>query len=143
LAASLLNLDDYEVVAGISPLGKSSKVPAIYEQIISRFVGQMNRKPMAAIAPGHENWPEWAQEAVAAARLAPSARNAQPWHFDWDAHDLFMTHPSTSNLDLEHKFRLDLGIARLHINLSLNDHGYSAEWSHLDHGYQVRVSRIQ
>lgn len=140
--ADLLELGPDEVVAGLCPLGYAKEIPALSERVISGFLGQMNRKTMSVLAPGYDNWPDWAQEAVAAARLAPSARNLQPWRFGWDNLDLRLTHIPPKNEEQERKFRLDLGIARLHVNLSLHDHGYQAKWQSLDNGYLARVSRL-
>ena len=70
------------------------------------------------------NLPEWKRCAVACARMAPSAINAQPWSFDTDGPGIGVENASW-NFGWG---RLDCGIAMLHIELGAAHCGVRGEW---------------
>ncbi len=130
-AAALTPLAPHERIAGISPVGYPLGSRTVAEHAFSVLLGSRKRLPFPILAPGHPeaNWPEWACRAVEAARLAPSARNRQPWRFSWDGTSLVVCmDPEALAADTpgaeaaDAKCRLDCGIAMLHLELAaLND----------------------
>ncbi|MRR12981.1 nitroreductase, partial [bacterium] len=77
-------------------------------------------------APGHEGWPAWAQSAAAAAQVAPSAMNRQPWRFSFSEAGLLV---STSAVEVPRApKRLDCGIAMLHLELGAFGQGVTGSW---------------
>ena len=81
--------------------------------------------------------PEWQQCAVRCARLAPSARNAQPWEFDIMP-DSIQVSITSGNMGYG---EIDCGIAMLHIELGAAHCGLIGDWI-FDEGYPIfRISR--
>ena len=76
--------------------------------------------------------PEWQQCAVRCARIAPSARNAQPWEFDVINGGIQVAITS-SNMGFS---AIDCGIAMLHIELGAAHCGKIGDWS-FDDGYPI------
>lgn len=69
--------------------------------------------------------PEWKRCALACARRAPSAINAQPWSFDPTGEGIIV-----ENIAWNFGWgRLDCGIAMLHIELGAAHCGVTGEWS--------------
>ena len=126
-AAKLVDLDSDERVAAVSPLGYPVDRPSGTERVMRGVASSHDRKPLDEIAPGHQAWPEWAQTAAAAARLAPSATNRQPWRFSLEGDALVVCRNSRRDLPRTSKW-LDLGIASLHIELGARSHGVIGAW---------------
>ena len=68
--------------------------------------------------------PAWQQQALACARIAPSAVNAQPWRFLVAGEEITVKRAG-SNFGYA---ALDCGIAMLHIELGASHGGVSGEW---------------
>ena len=138
IAQTLHNLQPGEEVIGVSPLGYPKPGKTLTEKMMNLVTGSTNRMHLSKIARGYESWPQWAQQAVASARLAPSARNRQPWRFVWTNQGLTINFEIQDNLDkstfthLENKLRLDCGIAMLHVELSSRNSGIKGRWAFLD-----------
>ncbi|MBO4384130.1 MAG: nitroreductase family protein [Clostridia bacterium] len=77
----------------------------------------------------YKNLPEWQRCAVEAGRLAPSARNAQPWEFDI-LKDLIRVACISRNFGYG---AIDCGIAMLHIELGAAHSGVYGSWKMRDH----------
>ena len=76
--------------------------------------------------------PDWQQCAVRCARIAPSARNAQPWEFDIKEGAVQVAITS-GNFGYG---EIDCGIAMLHIELGAAHHGMIGDWQFND-GFPV------
>ena len=87
------------------------------------------RLSVEKIAPGilDGGWPQWAVSAVQAARLAPSGANRQPWRFRMDGDALVMARADK----LYWTAPIDLGIARLHVELGAQHEGVKGSWTML------------
>ena len=146
IAQTLHNLKPGEKIIGASPLGYPRPKKNVTEKLLDLLTGSKNRLPMSKIARGYESWPQWAQQAVASARLAPSARAHQPWRFAWTNQGLtvsYETHESVNkpnNTDRENGLRLDCGIAMLHVELSSRNSGIKGRWAFLDSPGVARFS---
>ncbi len=78
--------------------------------------------------------PEWQQRALECARLAPSARNAQPWEFVTDENGIAV-YRTNENFGFG---KLDCGIAMLHVELGAAHCGVSGEWEKTEMGNLFR-----
>ena len=76
--------------------------------------------------------PDWQQCAVRCARLAPSARNVQPWEFDI-MDDAIQVAITSGNMGYG---EIDCGIAMLHLELGAAHCGFIGDWS-FNEGYPV------
>jgi nitroreductase len=115
-----------ERVLSITPVGYAPREKTRQEKIMSGVVGSGRRKPLSALLAGRIDAP-WMGAALEAARLAPSARNRQPWRFRIErgavvvaAHGPFS--PSTISK------RLDCGICMLHFELGARAYGVAGKW---------------
>lgn len=127
-------------VFAISPAGHASDRLSAAERLTRQVSGAHRRKPVEVIAPGlDETWPCWARAAVECARLAPSARNRQPWRFRMEGSGLVVSKDSSIELPLVTK-ALDCGIAMLHAELGALAAGVRGSWSdRADAGADVAV----
>jgi len=83
-----------------------------------------NRLPLSELVAGlpGEKWPNWLSMCPAAARLAPSAANRQPWNLNVQDDRVIVyvrTRPLTFNLSQ----RLDCRIAMPHLKAGAVDSG--------------------
>jgi hypothetical protein len=69
-------------------------------------------------------------QALEAARLAPSATNRQPWRFDVDASCITIS-TDKMNVNFGVSKRLDCGIAMLHIEVATLHAGIQGTWEFL------------
>ena len=86
------------------------------------------RLDLARIAPGVESWPDWAQRAAEAVRLAPSGQNRQPWRLRMEGEALVLS------CTTQHPYwtaRIDCGIAALHAELGALRAGVTGTWQRL------------
>ena len=128
-AADHVPLAAGEHVRAVTPVGYGLARPDTEERVITTYVRARTRLDTEKIAPGVAGWPEWAQSAVEAARLAPSGGNKQPWRFsfegDGEAGVLVLTdHPAR----FYWTHRMDCGIAMLHAELGAFHAGTVGAW---------------
>ncbi|MBN2248685.1 MAG: hypothetical protein JW733_08290 [Coriobacteriia bacterium] len=121
----LVGLADGERVHGILALGHATETPSFSERLGRAAMRARKRLPLEKIAPGHEGWPAWAQEAIVAARLAPTGANRQPCRFHMDGDALVMTTAPKPYWTAP----LDRGITMLHAELGAAHAGVSGRWT--------------
>jgi nitroreductase len=129
VAGELADLAHDEHVVAVTPLGYPTPQQAGGERVIRTMVKASARTSVEKLAAGilDGSWPQWAVTAVHAARLAPSGANRQPWRFRLEggtlvlgrAEKLYWTAP------------IDLGIARLHVELGARHEGVTGAWTRL------------
>jgi nitroreductase len=129
VAKGLVDLGDGEEVRAVSPVGHALTEPSNAERWFFGAAREKHRRPIDEIAPGAGSWPEWAQAAVAAVRVAPSAMNRQPWRFREDGGSIVL---SVAGGSLPRLARLDCGIAMLHFELGARGSGCDGTWETLD-----------
>lgn len=119
-------LGEGERVWAASPVGVPTADKSVEERLMAAVARSGTRKGPEEIAPGSGRWPPWAQAGVAAARLAPSAVNRQPWRFAWDGGRVVLSAdgPDTHGIPK----RLDCGIAMLHFELGARAAGQGGRW---------------
>lgn len=126
----LVEVRDGERIYAVSALGQARAEMSAKERLIFRAGHSKTRLPLEEIAPGWAGWPRWARAAVEAARLAPSARNRQPWRFSFAEGHLTL---ATQGLDMTWvPKRLDCGIAMLHAELGAASEGVRGAWELLE-----------
>jgi nitroreductase len=128
-AAGVVELAPGERVVAITPLGYPTDKQPGGERLLRTAVRASARISVEKLAPGILGgaWPLWAVTAVQAARLAPSGANRQPWRFRLDGESLVMSRADK----LYWTAPIDLGIARLHVELGAPHEGVSGAWEEL------------
>jgi nitroreductase len=115
-----------ERVLGITPVGHAGPQKYISERLLSSMVRSRHRKDLDKLIRGGEP-AGWTGKALEAARLAPSARNRQPWRFTVEDRAIIVSEdqrPSPSSISK----RLDCGIAMLHLELGARAAGRTGRW---------------
>lgn len=141
-ARHLTSLAAHERVVAASPLGHPVAETTATERAMSAVALSHRRKPLDEIAPGWQQWPLWAQRAVEAARLAPSATNRQPWRFSLIDGALVASRNSRTDLPRASK-ALDVGIACMHLELGAGLEGVTGTWLRpTDQGRRLEVARF-
>ncbi|MBR4435277.1 MAG: nitroreductase family protein [Clostridia bacterium] len=112
-----IDLDADEKVVAVIAVGKPDDIhAAVGKKSIDRLTG-LERQDYLAL-------PRWQQDAANTARLAPSARNRQPWELDIQNSKIRIISNAT-NFGFGD---VDLGIAMLHIELGAAKHGVYGDW---------------
>jgi nitroreductase len=127
-AGELVALGAGERVTSVTPLGVPLDEFARSERLLRGAVKASARISVEKLAPGilDADWPAWAMSAVQAARLAPSGGNRQPWRFrlEGGAPTLVMSQADKPYWTAP----IDLGIARLHVELGAQHEGVTGAW---------------
>lgn len=121
-----IEIQDEEKVLAVTPVGYAPEGKDRSEKILSRIVRSHRRKPLAALVGG-ETAPPQLEKAFAAARLAPSAQNRQPWRFCIAKNTVIVTTDKSFSTSSISK-RLDCGIAMLHFELGAQTAGVAGMW---------------
>jgi nitroreductase len=117
-----------ERVLAVTPLGYARAGKSAEERLLSGLVQSHRRKSLADLARGYgPSSPPWVHKALAAARLAPSATNRQPWRFTVEENALTISLDAAQDDHLISK-RLDCGIAMLHLELGALAAGVAGQW---------------
>ena len=125
----IVTLRESQAVRAVSPLGHALVEPPRAERVFFGTDKPKARRALDQIAPGHEDWPAWAQAGVRAAQVAPSAMNRQPWRFRLEEGAVVV---STSGIMTPVvSQRLDCGIAMLHFELGVRGEGHDGAWQPL------------
>lgn len=127
---ALVPVSAEERVFAVSALGRALPSPSRKERLLFGAGRDKKRRPLEEIAPGQDAWPGWARAAVAAAQVAPSAVNRQPWRFTLSGEGLLVS-CATPELPRAPK-RLDCGIAMLHAELGAFGEGVTGRWRLLE-----------
>jgi nitroreductase len=133
----LLRLGAGERVPAVSALGHAIGERSLKERVLHATSHRRGLRTLEDLAPGIAEWPGWARAAVAAAQLAPSAMNRQPWRFMLEDGSL-VVHYHGGELPRASK-RLDCGIAMLHAELGAFGEGVRGTWELLP---SPRVARF-
>lgn len=133
VAASGVGTAGHERVLAVTPVGFVPDEYSFEERLMSGFGRHHKRRDIRELTTGlpSDVWPEWVGAALAAARLAPSAVNRQPWRFDVGERKITVSVDNEKDTFGISK-RLDCGIAMLHLELGALYHGVSGMWRFLD-----------
>jgi len=129
VAESIVGAGEKERVFAVTPVGYAIKGLSLGERVQTAFGVFHRRKPLAEMVSGldEKEWPVWIKSALAAARLAPSAVNRQPWRFHVEPNSITVSVDS-SLVEWGISKRLDCGIAMLHIEVAALDCGAKGQW---------------
>jgi hypothetical protein len=119
-----------ERVFAVTPLGYGQREFSAKEKIYIIGAGSRRRKSMENLRRGLPPQP-WQEQALQAARLAPSARNRQPWRFEIAPEAITVRMDSPPD-GVRYPKRLDCGIAMLHLELGARAEGASGRWVFLN-----------
>ena len=126
-----VGLERDERVIAISPCGKARSIPSLTDITFKAISGSSRRRPLKALVKGGRVPPDPWKAVLDAARLAPSARNRQPWRFGVEEGEVtVLTDVVKANEKLSR--RLDCGIAMLHIELGARAAGLGGAWEFLE-----------
>jgi hypothetical protein len=130
--SSMISIKPNEKLLSVSPVGYTLEKWTFGEKMFTRFGAMHQRKPLSAMVTGIEEAkrPQWAQAAVEAARLAPSATNRQPWNFDVRGDGITVS-VKNGGMEFNVSKRLDCGIAMLHVELGALSCGIHGDWEFL------------
>jgi nitroreductase len=131
--SSLVDIGNKERLMGVSPLGYAVNNETITDKIMTGFGRHHKRLPVDKLLNGlnYNQSPEWIKYAIEAVRLAPSAVNRQPWGFNIEK-DAITVYIRSSGPDAKIPFRLDCGIAMLHIEVAALNAGITGKWEFLE-----------
>jgi len=121
-----LTLSENERVLSITPVGYPVPREDFSERLLEGLAGSRRRKSFTdLVLEGRASG--WTENALKAARLAPSARNRQPWRFRVQDSSIIVTEDGKPSLPGISK-RLDCGIAMLHLELGARAAGVTGSW---------------
>jgi nitroreductase len=124
-----LSLSGNERVLSVTPVGYPIAREDFSERLLEGLAGSRRRKSLPELI--FEGRPSgWTQAALEAARLAPSARNRQPWRFRVQDRAIDISEDGKPSLSSISK-RLDCGIAMLHLELGARAEGIAGGWEFL------------
>lgn len=115
-----------ERVWAVAAVGIPPDRKSLEERLMAGIARSRTRRPAEELARGVGGWPAWAARAVAAARLAPSALNRQPWRFRREGGTLVLCAEGPDTYAIPK--RLDCGIALLHAELGARAAGWTGGW---------------
>jgi hypothetical protein len=131
-ANALVEMNDNERLIAVSPVGYAVKSQSFMDKLMSGFGRHYKRLPLKSLVSGliNEQSPGWIKDSIEVARLAPSAVNRQPWGFDIEE-DAITVFIRSKGPDTGIPFRLDCGIAMLHLEVAALNAGYKGKWEFL------------
>jgi len=121
-----IGIEDGEKVLAVTPVGYAPARKDRTERFLSGVIRSHRRKSVVTLINGKTMPPRLA-EAFAAARLAPSAQNRQPWRFRVEPKAVVLTTDRSFSTSTISK-RLDCGIAMLHFELGARAAGVEGKW---------------
>jgi len=138
---SLVKINSNERVLSVTPIGYADDQYSLEEKIMTGFGFTHKRKSLSDMVTGLDKseWPQWTRAALEAARLAPSAVNRQPWHFDVSGNNITVS-VNTIKRGYGLPKRLCCGIAMLHIEVAALSFGVTGKWNLLNHPLVARFT---
>lgn len=126
---------------------EDKELPFAIMLAIGRPQAEQFREPLSMPRKAQWEISDWPDERLEPARLAPSARNGQPWYFvhDKDLYHLFAKQPTTTLLRLMGDLHLvDVGIALAHLYVVHPDtFTFTVENKHPDVDHTTYVGTIR
>jgi len=138
-----VGLEKNEEVLAITPIGFADENYTLEEKIMSGFAKTHKRKNMEELllAVPEGPIPQWINNALEVARLAPSALNRQPWRFSVEGETIKISLDSEKDPFHVSK-RLDFGIAMAHIEIAAGNAGIEGCWEYLTGRDVARFSPV-
>lgn len=143
VVARVAELKTGEKALAVIAIGHPLGAAPMRDRMIKKIQKSHERKELGQLTGGlpEEEWPPWAMAALDAARLAPSAVNRQPWHFQVEEDAVTV---SVDNLKDSFGIpkRLDCGIAMLHLEAGARHAGVRGRWEHLEAPKVARFVKV-
>jgi nitroreductase len=128
-----IDVADSEYVAGVTPIGYAEDKAVRIDSLRSGHIKMHKRQQLHNLILHESLAPkQWMTKALEAARLAPSAVNRQPWRFLIEDDSITITETSSGFLFGRIPYRLDCGIAMLHLELGALATGTRGKWTILE-----------
>lgn len=135
-----IEISEKEIIPAITPLGIPADKRSVKEKIIRKIASSKKRKSCRELfffenfeTPLSKNTKLEFIKALEMVRIAPSSENFQPWRIILTGNNNFhfllkrsKMIKNTFSTDLQ---QIDIGIAMLHFEITLNSYGYEIEWS--------------
>lgn len=133
-AAEEIGIEKDEAVIAVLPVGHARKNYSLQEKMMQQRGDFLKRKPLEDLVEGLEvdQWSNWQEAALNAARLAPTAYNRQASRFivEKNTITIYIDNPGEqTNVPKE----IDCGIAMLHIQLAAKVNNCEVVWEYLDY----------
>lgn len=140
---SLIEIGENERLIAVSPVGYAVKNESFIDKLMMGFGRHRERLPAKDLVSGlsYEQSPGWIKDSIEAARLAPSAINRQPWGFHIEENGITV-HIRSKGPDTGIPFRLDCGIAMLHLEAAALNAGYEGKWEFLQSPQVARFKLV-
>lgn len=140
---SLIEIGENERLVAVSPVGYAVKSQSFMDKAMTGFGWTHKRLPVEQMVGGlgYEQAPSWIKDAIEVARLAPSATNRQSWGFNIEE-DGITVYIRSKGSDAGIPFRLDCGIAMLHLEVAALNAGYNGKWEFLQSPQVARFKLV-
>jgi nitroreductase len=136
-----IDVADSEYVAGVTPIGYAENPNVRIDSLRNGHAKLHQRQQLRNLILSDSHPPkQWMTKSLEAARLAPSAINRQPWRFLIDEDSITVSEPSSRNMFGRISYRLDCGIAMLHLELGAFAAGTRGKWTILE---KPQVAKFQ
>ncbi|MGI6160928.1 MAG: nitroreductase family protein [Christensenellales bacterium] len=139
----MVAMRDNEKLVCVTPLGIVAKDASTTERIIEKAASGRSRKTLETltgmITQQLDLLPKWQRAALEAARIAPSAMNAQPWRFTVLKGGIRIE-AVPIRLPLS---EIDFGIAMLHMELAAAQHGVKTNWQLLNRPHVAEITAVK
>ncbi len=134
--AKFVNPGPAEKIFTVSPLGYGGRAGLVETFFNTMVTKSRARKPLEELLSSESaplsSSPQWMKVALAAARLAPSAYNRQPWRFTIGPGSIKVSVDLDSREVQGAPRRMDCGMAMTHLELGALAAGTSGKWEFLD-----------
>jgi nitroreductase len=128
-----IDVSNTESVKAVTPIGYAENEQDRIDGLRAGHNKPHRRRELSSlIIDGSLPPKEWMLKALEAARLAPSAINRQPWRFSVEKDSVTINEPISRNWVSRISYRLDCGIAMLHLELGALAAGVRGEWTLLE-----------
>ncbi len=154
--AELADLNENEFIAIISPVGYKKEKMRTFETTLRATIGADKRKPWnelffnKSMSPLDEDEAGEFKLPLEMVRLGPSASNKQPWRIikDESTFHFFVCRNKGYGITRYDLQKNDIGIAKCHFDLTLNELGIKGSWQelkdvHVPNDWEYMVSWIR
>jgi nitroreductase len=124
-----LNICENERIYAVTPLGYPAESEGGVHKLMRFAIGSAKRKTIDQISNINEvrDKQDWMVSALEALRVAPSAKNIQPWFVKFEDKKIVLLDGRGSNSSSK-SMDIEMGIAMLHLELGANKNGRTGKW---------------
>ncbi|MEO3946610.1 nitroreductase family protein [Gorillibacterium sp. CAU 1737] len=140
MAKRVAGVEEPEQLLCVCPVGETPESLSLREKLLKGFSTTRRRKPLEDIVRNADRFveaPGWMRSALEAARIAPSALNAQPWRFHLQPEEQAIQVTVEGRASKE---PVDLGIAMAHLEIAALAAGKRGTWTEEGESWTFRVT---